>query len=107
MTSLFPCTLQEAKASWDKEKTALERQQVEAILTARLAAQKGLDQERQQWQRERDVLVQKLTAQSTAVEMQVSCRGVSAGALMALRLARHPLKHHRCMRVAFGGIRDL
>lgn len=63
--------LQEAKAAWDHEKTALERQHLEAALTTRLAAQKTLDQERQQWQQDRDAVVQKLTAEHTAAHLQV------------------------------------
>jgi hypothetical protein len=38
---------------------------------ARLTARKVLEEERKQWQHERDALLQKLTAQHTAAELQV------------------------------------
>lgn len=66
------CIFQEAKAAWDKEKAALEKQQVEALLAIRLTAQQNLEQERRQWQQERDDVVQRSAAQQTAVELQVS-----------------------------------
>jgi hypothetical protein len=43
-----------------------------AWLQARLAAQQQLEKERQQWQSERDALVQKLGVQQ-ASELQVGC----------------------------------
>jgi hypothetical protein len=41
-------------------------------MQARLAAQQQLEKERQQWQSERDALVQKLGVQQASAELQVS-----------------------------------
>lgn len=63
--------LQEVKKTCEHEKTALERQHLTSASAARLAAQEALRQEQQQWQQDRDSVVQKLTMQQTAAEMQV------------------------------------
>lgn len=56
-----------AAAAWQEQRAALEKQHLQALLRLRQAH----EQDRQQWQKERDELVQQLTAEFTASGMQV------------------------------------
>lgn len=65
-------TLEAAQQSWREQAAVLEKQHLQALLRARSAQ----EQERQQWQRERDELVQQLTAQYTASGVRVRTWGL-------------------------------
>jgi hypothetical protein len=59
-----------AATAWHGQRAALEKQHLQAMLCVRQAQ----EQDRQQWQKERDELVQQLTAEFTTSGMQVCWR---------------------------------
>lgn len=56
-----------AAHAWQEQRAVLEKQHLQALLRLRQVH----EQDRQQWQKERDELVQQLTAEYTASGMQV------------------------------------
>lgn len=62
--------VEDAQQAWREQRAALEKQHLQALLRSKQVQ----EQERLQWQKERDELVQQLTAQYTASGMQV--RGI-------------------------------
>jgi hypothetical protein len=71
-----------AQQVWHEQRAALEKQHLQALLRSKQVQ----EQERQQWQKERDALVQQLTAQYTALEMQVRAACKNNGCSMCRSL---------------------
>jgi hypothetical protein len=65
--------VQDAQQSWREQRATLEKQHLQAMLRSKQVQ----EQERLQWQKERDELVQQLTAQYTASGLQVCLSATS------------------------------
>lgn len=61
----------DAQQQRQDEKSMLEKAEMNAALEVRRAARRTLEQHQQQWQSERDALVEKMTHERTAAELQV------------------------------------
>lgn len=77
--------MQDAQQCWREQREALEKQHLQAMLLSKQVQ----EQERLQWQKERDELVQQLTAQYTASGLQVR---LSA---MSVLVSRRPHSHRK------------
>jgi hypothetical protein len=87
--------LADAQGAWAEQQAAAEKQHLQALLRCKQAQ----EQDRLQWQRERDELVQQLTAQYTASGLQV--RQLCLFVLLLLLVTVSGVKRKACSAFTF------